>query len=174
LKQYDQLSKSEGAHSANVKSLNVQVGTLTNTLGKQAEDLTKNGKAFDAHKATMDALKSSFDKIKGVSGEFGPSLEEAAKGFESLKSGLDIVKTGFTSVGAAIKTTGFGLLVLVLQSVVEYFTKTTEGSKMLRGAISAVGVIVEKVTSVFKSLGEFIIHAVTHPVESLCTLLPRI
>jgi len=170
LKQYDQLSKSEGDHSANVKSLNVQIGTLSNTISKQAEDLAKNRTVFDAHKATIDALKSSFDKVKGVSGEFGPSLEEAAKGFEALKSGLSVVSTGFTSVGAAIKTTGFGLLVLVLQSVVEYFTKTTEGSKILRGAISAVGVVVEKINHVFESLGKFIIDAVSHPVDSLKAL----
>jgi hypothetical protein len=170
LKQYDKLSKSEGDHSANVKSLNVQIDTLSNTISKQAEDLTKNRTVFDAHKATIDALKSSFDKVKGVSGEFGPSLEEAAKGFEALKSGLNVVKTGFTSVGEAIKTTGFGLLVLVLQSVADYFTKTTEGSKMLRGAISAVGVVVEKINHVFESLGKFIIDAVTHPVDSLKAL----
>jgi hypothetical protein len=170
LKQYDKLSKSEGDHSANVKSLNVQIGTLSNTISKQVQDLTKNRTVFDSHKVTIDALKSSFDKIKGVSGEFGPSLEEAAKGFDALKSGLNVVKTGFTSVGAALKTTGFGLLVLVLQSVVEYFTKTTEGSKMLRGAISAVGVVVEKINHVFESLGKFIIDAVTHPIDSLKAL----
>jgi hypothetical protein len=170
LQQYDSLSKSEGNHSDNVKALNTQISTLSNTITDQVANLNKSSGAFDAHKATMNALSSSFDKLKGVSGTFGPSLQDAAKGFDALKSGLSIVQTGFTSVGEAIKTTGFGLLVLVLKSVVDYFTKTTEGSAKLRGAISAVGLVVSAINHAFENLGKFIVDAVTHPVASLQTL----
>jgi hypothetical protein len=170
LKQYDSLSKSEGDHSNNVKALNTQIGTLSNTITNQVAAVSKSREVFDVHKATLNALGSSFDKLKGVSGTFGPSLQDAAKGFESLKSGLSVVRTGFTSVGAAIKTTGFGLLVLVLQSVVDYFTKTAKGGKVLKGIISGVGKVVEMVNKVFGSLRESIIDAVTHPIDSLKAL----
>jgi hypothetical protein len=170
LKQYDSLSKSEGNHSDNVKALNTQIGTLSNTITNQVAAVSKSREVFDVHKATLNALGSSFNKLKGVSGTFGPSLQDAAKGFEALKSGLSVVRTGFTSVGAAIKTTGFGLLVLVLQSVVDYFTKTAKGGKVLEGIISSVGKVVEMVNKAFGSLGEFIIGAVTHPIDSLKAL----
>lgn len=170
LQTYNEVSKSQGDHSKNVKALNIQIGTLSNTITGQVEKLNKSREIFDAHKATVNALGGSFDKLKDVSGIFGPSLQEAAKGFEALKSGLDIVKTGFTSVGAAIKTTGFGLLVLVLQSVVDYFTRTTEGSKTLKGAISAIGVVVEVIHKAFAGLGKIIVDAVSHPVESIQAL----
>jgi hypothetical protein len=170
LQQYDNLSKSQGDHSAQVKALNTQIVTLSTTITGQVTNLSKSKGAFDAHKATMDLLSSSFDKLKGVSGTFGPSLDDAAKGFSALKDGLSIVETGFTSVGGAIKATGFGALALILQSVIEYFTQTTEGSAILRGAISAVGVVVKTITATFETLGKFIVNAVTHPVESLKAL----
>jgi hypothetical protein len=167
LEQYDAVSRAQGDNSKGAKTLDKQIGELGNTMDGQQKKIDDSRKVFDVHKATTDELKKSFDKLKNVSGDFGPSLKEAAEGFDSLKSGLDIVKTGFTSVGGAIKTTGFGLLVLVLQSVVDYLTKTKEGSAMLKGAISAVGKVVEIVHKAFASFGKIIIDAVTHPVESL-------
>jgi hypothetical protein len=156
--------------AASAQKLQTNVTQADAALTAQASAVTQNKTSFDAHKATMEALKSSFDKLKGVSGDFGPSLEEAAKGFDSLKSGLEVVKTGFTSVGEAIKTTGFGLLVLVLQSVIDYLTKTKEGSALLKGILSGLGKAIEIVHATFAALGKIIIDAVTHPVESLKAL----
>jgi hypothetical protein len=165
LQQHDKLSNAQGNHTKRIEALNTQIVTLSNTITGQVTNLTSSKSA-----ATLDLLSSGFDKLKGVSGTFGPSLEDAAKGFSALKDGLSIVQTGFTSVGEAIKTTGFGLLVLVLQSVVDYFTKTTEGSAILRGAISAVGVVVNTISLAFTNLGKFIVDAVTHPIENLKAL----
>ena len=167
LKDYDQLSRAQGDHSKTTKALNIEIGTLSNTISAQEKKMEESRKVFDLHKGTSDALNGSFDKLKNISGEFGPSLKEAAEGFETLKTGLAVVKTGFNSVGAAIKTTEFGWLVIVLQSVVEYLTKTTEGNKKLKGVIAAVGVVVEKVNKVFQKLGKSIIDAVTDPVQSI-------
>ena len=168
--QYDELSKSQGNNSKEVKALNIQIGTLSNTIANQEEKLTKSRKVFDAHKSTNEAFKESFDKLNKVSGNFGPSLQEASEGFNALKSGLETVKTGFQSVGSAIKTTGFGLLVLVLQSLFEYFTKNAEGIRQLKGGLAVVGLVVEKVKGVFQSLGKFIVDAVSHPIDSIKNL----
>ena len=170
LSKYDELSRAEGDSSAKAKELNTQIGTLTNTITEQEEKLKKSREVFDVHKGTTEALTSSFNKLKGVSGTFGPSLEEAAKGFEALKTGLSVVKTGFTSVGGAIKATGFGLLVLLLDTLIEHFTKTTEGSKQLKGAISAIGKVMEIIKKGVNGLKKAFIDAVTHPVESIKAL----
>jgi hypothetical protein len=168
--QYDELSKSQGNNSKEVKALNIQIGTLSNTIADQEEKVEKSRKVFDVHKSTNEALKSSLDKLKESNKEFGPTIEEVSKGFNAMKTGLSAVKTGFQSVGGAIKTTGFGLLVLVLQSLVEYFTKNAKGIKQLKGFMAAIGLVVEKVKKGFQSLGEFIVNAVTHPVDSIKNL----
>ena len=170
LEKYDAISRAQGDNSKSAKALNQQIGTLSNAIKTQEKKVEESRKVFDVHTSTNNALKSSFDKLKNVPGDFGPSLKEAAEGFESLKTGLSAVKTGFTSVGEAIKTTGFGLLVLVLQSLVDYFTKTKEGSAKLRGAISAVGKVIEIIHQAFAAFGKIMVDAVSHPVQSIKAL----
>lgn len=167
---YTRLVQSQGISSATVQQLKVNIVSLTNVIGLQTATVTKNKEVFDFHKGSVDAFKSSFDKLKEGAGSFGPVLGSVSTGFNALKTGLSVVKTGFQSVGGAIKATGFGLLALVLQSVVEYFTNTTEGSKKLRGALAVVGSVVEKINGAFASLGKFILNAVSHPIESIKTL----
>jgi hypothetical protein len=146
------------------------VAAVSRTFGEQASIVNTNKAAFDVHKVTMDHLKTSFDEIKGVSGEFGPSLEEASKGFNVMKTGLALVKDGFNGVGEAIKADGFEFLLEILQSIFNWFIHTSEGSNELKGAISAVGVIVNKVEGLFRLFTETIIEAFSHPIDTLKSL----
>lgn len=150
-----------------VKQLQGSITQTNELLGTQTETAGKSKDTFDAHKITMDHLKTSFDEIKDVSGIFGPSLQDAAKGFNVMKSGLTLVEDGFKGVGTAIKADGFEFLLNVLQMMFDYFVKSSKGSKILHGAISAIGVIVNKITGLFHSFMDVIIDAFSHPVETL-------
>lgn len=163
---YDDVSASFGDNSKSAKALNQEIGTLSSTITRQQEKIDKSRTVFDGHKAANDSFKNSFESIKKASGEFAPALEDTSKGFEALKTALSAAKTGFSGVGEAIKTTGLGLLMLVLQSLVDYFTKTKEGTRMLTGGLSAIKKVVDIVHQAFASFGKVIIDAVTHPVES--------
>jgi len=94
LQQYNSLAKSEGDHSDKLKALNIQIGSLSNTISQQVVDITKSKDAFDAHKATVDALSSSFEKLSAATGAFGPGLKEAAESFNTMKTGLAVVSAG--------------------------------------------------------------------------------
>ena len=80
------------------------------------------------------------------------------------------MEDGFKGVGTAIKADGFEFLLQVLQAMFDYFIKSAEGSKLLKGAISAIGVIVNKVKIYFNEFMEGIINAFSHPVETLKSL----
>ncbi|MBS7564673.1 hypothetical protein KHS38_09680 [Mucilaginibacter sp. Bleaf8] len=165
--QYTALSQKQGDNSKELIQLNTLVQGVSQSIERQEEKVNKSREVFDLHKGSIDAIKGSFDDIKSVSGDFGPSLEEAAKGFTYMQKGLTAVKTGFTSVGGAIKTTGFGLLLLVLESLVQYFTKNADGIKIFRGLISGLGKAIDMVKNAFGNLGEKMVNAVTHPIDSL-------
>ncbi len=167
LQKYRAISNEQGDNSRKAKELNTQIGILSNTITHQNAKLEESRKIFDRQKATTEALKTSFDKLKNVSGDFGPSLKEAAEGFDYLKTGLSAVKTGFTSINEAIKTSAFGLLMITLQSIVSYLTQTTEGNKILKGAISAVGIVVEKVNKLIHAFGAIMLNAFMHPVDTI-------
>jgi len=175
--QQTQITQSQAALNANSKSLSdnadqaqsLQSGlnSVSQALQQQQSAVDQNKASFDAHKLTMDHLKTSFDKIKDVSGEFGPSLQDAAQGFNLMKSGLDVVKDGLTGVGTALKADGFDFLLQILQSIFDAFINSSKGTKVLQGAISAIGVVVNKVEGFFNSFMSGIINAVTHPIDSI-------
>lgn len=167
LEQYENLTKEQGDNAKGVKDLNNQIGQLSATIHSQEKKLADSRKVFDFHKAGTDALKSSIESLKGSAGTFGPVLEDVSKGFNGLKQGSELVKTGFQSIGGAIKATGFGLLMLVLQSVTEYLTKTTAGQKLLQGSLSAIGKAIEIVKGALIPLGGVIVNALLHPVDSI-------
>ncbi len=167
LVQYDTLTKAQGDNAKGTKDLNTQIGQLSATVADQEKKLSKSREVFDFHKASTDQLKTSFESLKGSAGGFSDVLENSVKGFSSLKSGLSIAKTGLQGVGSAVKATGFGLLVTVLESVTEYFTKTKEGSQKLQQILAAVGVVIDGLQITTAGLGKIFIDAFTHPIESL-------
>lgn len=179
-KQQSSASNSKNAHDNNAKSLSNSakqakslksgLSGVSGALSKQPSALSKSKKAFDTHKTTMDHLKTSFDQIKGVSGEFGPSLQDAAQGFSAMKDGLSIVQGGLKGVGEAIEADGFGFLLQVLQYLFTAFIQSSTGSKMLQGAISAIGVIINTVSGFIDSFKTGFLDALSHPIESIKSL----
>lgn len=166
----DSLAETIAKGAQDAGQLQSAVDDSSATLGEQANKVTENKKAFDAHAITMEHLKTSFDEIKDVSGIFGPSLKDAAEGFSVMKSGLALVKDGLTGVGEAIKADGFDFLLQILQQMFDYFIRTSKGAKVLKGVISAIGVVVNNVKAFFKSFMNGIIDAFSHPMDTLKSL----
>lgn len=165
--QYNELAKTKGSDTKETKELSKQVESLTGLVTNQKVAFEKSKEKLDFHKISVDALQSSSEKLKKSNKDFGPILSDVTDGFNMMKNGLSFVKVGFQGVGGAIKTTGFGLLLLVLQSVVEYFTNTTEGAKKLQSILSAVGVVVDIFKQGLASLGKIFVDAFTNPVENI-------
>lgn len=171
LEQYELLSKEQGDHTKGLQALNLKIGELSNTIEKQENKLAKSRKVFDAHNESINFLGTSMDTLGSKAGEFGPEfsdmLTDASGGFNAMKSGISAVSTGFNGIGAALKTTGLGLLVFIMQSLVEYFTQTTDGAKKFKQILTGLSVIVNTVKNSFSSVGRLIINAFSNPVESL-------
>ena len=70
----------------------------------------------------------------------------------------------------AMMATGIGALVVVVGSLVAYFTKTKRGAEMLQVATAALGAVVGKVTDVFSWFGEKVVGVFTEPKEAVTGL----
>jgi predicted nucleic acid-binding Zn-ribbon protein len=165
--QYTSLTKTQNDNSTTTQSLSLQISQFSATIVDQEKKLAKSKETFDFHAKAVEALKSSFDKIKGAAGDFAPALEDVSKGFNAMKDGLSVVKTGFQGVGSAIAATGFGLLVIILQSVTEWLTKSEKGQRVLTAALKDISKVVEVVKGVFMDLGGAIAKAIIHPVDTI-------
>ena len=166
----DNYSTGVAGGATSVKEFQANIIETSAALDQSEKKLDESKSSFDAHKLTMDHLKKSFDEIKNVSGIFGPSLKEAAEGFGPMKSGLKLVQDGFSGVGTAIKADGFDFLLQILQLLFDSFVKSEQGSKILKGAISAIGVVINQVKGFFNSFLKDIINVFSHPMDSLKAL----
>lgn len=160
-------ASSTAKSASSTQKLKSNVDQTTSAFHGQVSKINQSKTAFDGHKSTLDLLKTSFDGIKDVSGEFGPSLQAAAQGFNAMKDGLSVVQGGLKGIGEAIEADGFGFLLQILQQLLTAFMNSSTGTKMLQGAISAIGVVVNKVSDFFQSLKDGIMNAFSHPLESI-------
>ncbi|MVN89610.1 hypothetical protein [Mucilaginibacter aquatilis] len=185
LKKYDKLKETHANNSKAVRDLKLEIVNLSGVINDQENELKKSSKTFDYHKESIDAVKKSIDVVKkstdavknhisdlkehgkSFGPEFASTIEDASKGFNAMKDGLAHVKTGFQSVGGAIKTTGFGLLLLVLESITEYFTKSPKGIEQFRQFLAGLGVVVNTVKENISKFKLAIVEAFTNPVEGL-------
>ena len=94
-------------------------------------------------------------------------LAKGKAAFNDMKASIKGVTAGFKGLRGAIAATGLGLLVTALASVVEYFRSSEEGSRKLAIAMETVGVLTNKISTIFQSLGEAIVWAFTNPKEAL-------
>ena len=94
-------------------------------------------------------------------------LAKGKAAFNDMKASIKGVTAGFKGLRGAIAATGLGLLVTALAGIVEYFRSSEEGSRKLAIAMETVGVITNKISTLFQSLGEAIVWAFTNPKEAL-------
>jgi len=160
-------ASSTSKSASSTKKLKSNVNQTATAFHGQVSKVNDSKKAFDGHKQTIDLLKTSFDQIKGISGEFGPSLQDVAQGFNAMKSGFTVVQDGLKGIGEAIDADGFGFLLQIVQYLITAFINSSTGTKMLQGAISAIGVVVNDVSDFFQSLKDGIMDAFSHPLESI-------
>ncbi|WP_179415536.1 hypothetical protein HDF19_21795 [Mucilaginibacter sp. E4BP6] len=160
-------ASSTAKSASSTKKLKGNVNQTATAFHGQVSKVNDSKKAFDGHKQTIDLLKTSFDQIKGISGEFGPSLQDVAQGFNAMKSGLAVVQGGLKGIGEAIEADGFGLLLKIVQYLITAFINSSTGTKMLQGALAAIGVVANEVTDFFQSLKNGIMDAFSHPLESI-------
>jgi hypothetical protein len=167
--QYIALTNSQDGSTQGASKLNNQITLLSKTVDDQEKKISKSREVFDFHEKSITAVKSAFDGLNKGAGNFAPELSSVANGFNALKTGLEVAQTGFKSVGMAIKATGFGLLMIVLESLSQYFNNDKIGIKRLQGGLAAVQVVVGKINHVFQELGRIIVEALLSPVDTIKT-----
>jgi hypothetical protein len=131
--------------------VDVKVDGADKNLGKVKNEL--KGVEQQAKKST-DQIKGGFDAAgKQASALPGP-IGRAAAAFSSfvggIKSGIAALKT----LRGALIATGLGALVVVIGSLVAYFTETERGAQKLRIAMAAVGAVVGVVKDAMVGLGQ--------------------
>lgn len=137
------------ANNASAKTLDGVIGKIDN-LVKKEEDLTKTTTS------TKDALKAAAKEttIFGVNiGSTITQLQSKIGALRGLQGALSATSKGFNVLKFAIASTGIGLLIVALGSLVSYFSRTQKGIDLASRAFNVLGSVVGNITDRLSKLG---------------------
>jgi len=147
-----------------------ELGKQANKLNKEIKDLKPGTEEFTKKAADLkiveeqlgniktqikgttdasDAMKESFMQFVPFAGTLktvGSNLTGVNKGVGGLISSMGVLRT-------AIISTGIGALVVLIGSLVAWFTKTEEGADKLKSVLYPLQVLFQKLTGIVAELG---------------------
>jgi|GEM_PF-6009418 len=156
------------AHNrAELSKLTAEYKNLANPTKEQTEkirQLTETLKAQEAaigdNRRNVGNYKESLDAVIGSSGIFGSQISQMTGQFSGVTAGLGTVARGFGTLRGAIISTGIGALIVLLGSLVAYFSSTDTGATKLAGVMGALGAVMRRVTGVFAELGSYFVSLI--------------
>lgn len=152
---------------------------LKTVFSADTKDLKKG--AAEAKQAVKDFDDTTTSALNEIAGLFGTSMGDISKTLSSVRGGFLKLSNSFgaTAQGAgvmskamnvlkvALASTGIGLIVVALGSLVAYFTKSQRGADMLSKVMGQLKQVVLTVTDYFIKLGEAIVKAFKNPGEAV-------
>ena len=145
------------------KTINEEKNALKELNVEQKEASTEVEKFTEAQKEQDAAAKESIESftfmgvsLGGVKAAFGKIIPTAKAMFGSIKAGLI--------------STGIGAFIILISSVVSYFTNTKKGAEQLQKAFRTFGAAVAVLTDRFSGLGEMIVGAFRNPKQAIADL----
>ena len=135
----------------------IDVGVTIKGTGKVSSDLTKIDNKTQDLGGNVDAATNALDRMTGG----------AISSFKSIGSGIKKGILGMKSFKIALASTGIGLLVIAVGSLVAYFTQTQKGAEKIEIAMAGVKIVFAKLTDVASDLGEKILWVFTEPEQAI-------
>ena len=139
-------------------------GIKTEGAKKAEKDIDGVAKSTKKAEASQEGLN---DSIEQGSGALNNMTGGAIGAFKGIVGGVKKAVMGMRTLKGAVMATGIGALVLIVGSLVAYFTKTKKGMEVLQVATAALGAVMGVLTDVLSSIGEVMVWAFNSPQEAL-------
>lgn len=161
---YRELQRSIGVTQVDVG--NYRQAILDALGDNQAFETSMNGivNSFNNLRVNVIALSTPFVNFVQT-GRLAPAaLNATAAATGNVSTGMKILR-------GAIIATGIGALVVVLGSLIAYFTSTQEGINKVNKVLTPLKVVFQTLIGVVQNFGKYLLEAITHPKQMLIDLL---
>lgn len=161
---YRELQRSIGVTQVDVG--NYRQAILDALGDNQAFGTSMNGivNSFNNLRVNVVALMTPFTNFVQT-GRLAPAaLNATAAATGNVSTGMKILR-------GAIIATGIGALVVVLGSLIAYFTSTQEGINKVNKVLTPLKVVFQTLIGVVQNFGKYLLEAITHPKQMLIDLL---
>lgn len=135
-RELEKMTEAERENSERGKQLKKQLSDVNNTIAEFSIE-TKNGTdLFSRYTVGIQrALPFLGQYTQAISG-FKEAFKNASDG---IKSGIN----GLKSFKVALAATGIGLLITAIATLIQYFTKTEAGAKVVQKVMAAIGAVID-------------------------------
>ena len=161
---YRELQRSIGVTQVDVG--NYRQAILDALGDNQAFGTSMNGIVNSFNNVRMNVIALSTPFVNFVqTGRLAPAaLNATAAATGNVSTGMKILR-------GAIIATGIGALVVVLGSLIAYFTSTQEGIDKVNKVLTPLKVVFQTLIGVVQNFGKYLLEAITHPKQMLIDLL---
>ena len=146
----------------------------TEGVTQLTSELNKAAKAADNLEDSLDETAEAADDVGEASTQMSGGLDRMSGGlitmFKGAIKGAKTFVLGLKTMKGAMIATGVGALVVLVGSLVAYFTSTKKGAEMLEVATASLGIVMGKLTDTLSSLGGFLVSAFQDPQEAIASL----
>ena len=161
---YRELQRSIGVTQVDVG--NYRQAILDALGDNQAFGTSMNGIVNSFNNVRMNVIALSTPFVNFVqTGRLAPAALNATA------AATGNVSTGMKVLRGAIIATGIGALVVVLGSLITYFTSTQEGINKVNKVLTPLKVVFQTLIGVVQNFGKYLLEAITHPKQMLIDLL---
>lgn len=132
-------------------------------------------------KSNIKSVTKDTDKMAGSLDDVNKEAKEGIGNFTLMGVSINGVKAAFAkaavtakgmfgSIKAGLISTGIGAFVVIIGSLVSYFTNTKKGSEVLKRTLAGLGAVVDRLTDLFSDVGETMVGAFNDPKKALADL----
>tara|TARA_R110000787_G_scaffold55416_2_gene127929 strand:+ start:4830 stop:6710 length:1881 start_codon:yes stop_codon:yes gene_type:complete len=150
----------------------------TMTFGIKTEGVAKA-------KSDIDGVASASKNAEAAQEDLNESVEEggvalggmaggAITAFKGVVGGVKKAVLGMRTLKGAMMATGIGALVVLVASLMMYFTKTKKGAEVLQVATAGLGAVFGVMTDVLSKIGETMVWAFNSPQEAIQAVSDKI
>ena len=131
---------------SNIKSVTKDTDKMAGSLDNVNKEAKEGIGNFTLMGVSLNGVKAAFGKI------------------------IPMAKAMFGTIKAGLISTGIGAFVVLIGSLVSYFTNTKKGSEALKRTLAGLGAVVDRLTDLFSDVGETMVGAFNDPKQAIADL----
>lgn len=190
-----QINAEFGVQKGSLRDLQAQYNKLAGALRETAPGNKVLGLSFEEAQKKANSLKEEIKDFEAKLGNFQGNVgnypqflketslqtgflstqtNQLAQAQQGLTAALNVAKVGFSSLRAAIISTGIGALIILIASLISYFSQTEQGGDRLAKIISVLSAVFKVLTDILVTIGGYVVDYVIESFNDLFDILSKI
>lgn len=164
------LEKELGNVEKQAKDTTKELDKTNNEIKETGEETKKSSKELSDSKSKFSDLSNETKNLANQWGLLPGPLNKVISSFQGITKAANVGTGSMKLLKVAIASTGIGLLLVAVGSLIAYFKRTEEGASKLQQIIAPFKVIFQNILDIVGKFGGVIISAFENPKKAISDL----